>query len=78
MKYIKTRVLDNKRLQKISILINKLPFPEELEKSLEIMENLNKYLIVKYVITILFIGLFYYLSKTNSEYILLTFSWICI
>ncbi|MDD4329984.1 MAG: methyl-accepting chemotaxis protein [Aliarcobacter sp.] len=37
------------------------------------MENLNKYLIVKYVITILFIGLFYYLSKTNSEYILLTF-----
>ena len=37
------------------------------------MENLNKYLITKYVITILFIGLFYYLSKTNSEYILLTF-----
>ena len=37
------------------------------------MENLNKYLITKYVVTILFIGLFYYLSKTNSEYILLTF-----
>ena len=37
------------------------------------MENLNKYLIVKYVVTILFIGLFYYLSKINSEYILLTF-----
>ena len=37
------------------------------------MENLNKYLITKYVVTILFIGLFYYLSKINSEYILLTF-----
>ena len=37
------------------------------------MENLNKYLITKYLVTILFIGLFYYLSKTNSEYILLTF-----
>ena len=37
------------------------------------MDNLNKYLITKYVVTILFIGLFYYLSKTNSEYILLTF-----
>ncbi len=37
------------------------------------MENLNKYLITKYMVTILFIGLFYYLSKINSEYILLTF-----
>ena len=37
------------------------------------MEHLNQYLITKYVVTILFIGLFYYLSKTNSEYILLTF-----
>ena len=37
------------------------------------MENLNKYLITKYVVTILFIGLFYYLSKINNEYILLTF-----
>ena len=39
----------------------------------EIMENLNKYLITKYVLTIIFIGLFYYLSKINSEYTLLSF-----
>ncbi len=36
------------------------------------MENLKKYLIIGYITTIVFIGIFYYLSQINSDYILLT------
>ena len=34
------------------------------------MENLNKYLVTSYAVTIFFIGILFYLSKMNSEYIL--------
>ena len=36
------------------------------------MENLNKYLVSGYVVIIFFIGILFYLSKINSEYIVFT------
>ena len=36
------------------------------------MENLNKYLVFGYVVIIFFIGILFYLSKINSEYIVFT------
>lgn len=36
------------------------------------MENLNKYLVSGYAVVAFFIGLLFYLSKTNSEYIIFT------
>ena len=36
------------------------------------MEKLNKYLVTGYVVTIFFIGILFYLSQVNSEYIVFT------